>query len=158
MSGTKRVLTLDSNIFVGSAKADEPYRKRCLDLLKLIPESFILSEPTIVYEEVCGTVARQVGAPEAQEFGEKLDRLVPSELLFVCDRSFCLSSYSLCSEYRIYSINALYLGTAIGSVALMCPTEELCGAAVFQTFKSDCTKSLSQNCSSVDCQTASELN
>ncbi|MDH2901910.1 MAG: PIN domain-containing protein [archaeon] len=119
MSETKRVLTLDSNIFVGSAKADEPYRKRCLDLLKLIPESFILSEPSIVYEEVCGTVARRIGTPEAQEFGEKLDRLVHSELLFVCDRSFCLSSYSLCSEYRIYSIDALYLGTAIGSGAIL---------------------------------------
>ncbi len=119
MSEPKRVLTLDSNVFVGSAKRDEPYRRQCLDLLKLIPESFILSEPSIVYEEVCGTIARRVGMPEAQEFGQSLERLVPLELLFVCDRAFCLSTYPLCLEYGIYSIDALYLGTAIGSGAIL---------------------------------------
>jgi len=116
---TKRVLTLDSNVFVGAAKGDEPYRKKCSEILKLVPDSFVLSEPSIVYQEVCGTVARRVGASEATEFGEKLDRFVPQELLFVCDRNFCLSSYSLCSEYGIYSVDALYLGTAIGSGAIL---------------------------------------
>jgi predicted nucleic acid-binding protein len=59
---TKRILTLDSNIFVGAVKGDEPYQKKCLDIIKLIPDAFILSEPSIVYQEVCGTIARRVGA------------------------------------------------------------------------------------------------
>lgn len=119
MSDSRRILTLDSNVFVGAAKADEPYRKNCLDLLKLVPDTFILSEPSIVYQEVCGTIARRVGATEAQEFGEKLDRFVPAELLFAFDRTFCVSSYFLCSEYGIYSIDALYFSTAIGSGAIL---------------------------------------
>jgi predicted nucleic acid-binding protein len=41
------------------------------------------------------------------------------ELLFECGRLFCLSSYSLCSEYRIYAIDALYLSAAISSKAIL---------------------------------------
>lgn len=115
MSNSKKLLTLDSNVFVGAAKADEKYRKNCIEVLKLVPDKFVLSEPSIVYQEVCGTIARRVGSSEAKEFGEKLDKLVPPELLFVCDRSFCLASYSLCSEYGIYAIDSLYLSVAIGS-------------------------------------------
>ena len=119
MSDSKRLLTLDSNVFVATAKADEKYRKDCLDLLKLIPDQFILSEPSIVYQEVCGIIARRVGRAEAKEFSEKLDKLVPPELLFVCDRTFCLNSYPLCSEYGIYSIDSLYLSTALGSGSIV---------------------------------------
>lgn len=119
MTETKRILTLDSNVFVAAAKADEPYRKECQDIMKLIPESFILSEPSIVYQEVCGTIARRVGASESHDFREKLDKLVPPELLFACDRTFCLSSYPLCSEYGIYWIDALYLSTAMGSGGIL---------------------------------------
>ena len=119
MSDSKKILTLDSNVFVGAAKADEKYRKNCIDVLKLVPDKFVLSEPSIVYQEVCGTIARRVGISEANEFGEKLDKLVPPELLFTCDRSFCFASYSLCSEYGIYSIDSLYLSAAIGSGAII---------------------------------------
>jgi predicted nucleic acid-binding protein len=119
LSDSKKLLTLDSNIFVGAAKADEKYRKNCIDVLKLVPDKFVLSEPSIVYQEVCGTIARRVGSSEAKEFGEKLDKLVTPELLFICDRSFCLASYSLCSEYGIYAIDSLYLSAAVGSGAII---------------------------------------
>ena len=119
MSDSKKLLTLDSNVFVGSAKADEKYRKNCIDLLKLVPDNFVLSEPSIVYQEVCGTIARRVGSSEAKEFGEKLDKLVLPELLYICDKSFCLASYSLCSEYGIYAIDSLYLRVAIDSGAII---------------------------------------
>jgi predicted nucleic acid-binding protein len=119
MSDSKKILTLDSNVFVGAAKADEKYRKNCIDMLRLVPDKFVLSEPSIVYQEVCGTIARRVGTSEAKEFGEKLDKFVPLELLFVCDRTFCLTSYSLCSEYGICAIDSLYLSAAIGSGAII---------------------------------------
>ena len=115
----KRILTLDSNVFVGVAKADEPLHGKCQDLLRLVPDTFVLSEPSIVYQEVCGTIARRVGESEARSFAKALDRFVPSELVFVCDRPFCLSTYSLCNEYGIYSIDALYLSTAIGSGGIL---------------------------------------
>lgn len=119
MNKSRPVLTLDSNVFIGAAKGDEPYRKNCLDLLNKVPDSFFLAEPSIVYEEVCGTVARRVGPKEAQNFSEQLDRFIPEELLYDCNKHFCLSSYSLCSEYRIYAIDALYLNVAISSGAYL---------------------------------------
>src|SRR5208283_3927167 len=115
MSETRRILTLDSNVFIASAKGDEPHRQKCLELLRKVPGSFFLAEPSIVYEEVCGTIARRVGATEARDFALQLDRFIRAELLFDCDRLFCLSSHSLCSEYRIYAIDALYLSAAIRS-------------------------------------------
>src|ERR1700730_18539354 len=105
-SNFKRILTLDANVFVGAAKADEPHRKKCIDIIKLIPASFLLSEPSIVYQEVCGTIARRVGSNEAEDLARKMDKFVPSELLVTCDGSVCLSSYALCSEYGIYSVDA----------------------------------------------------
>jgi predicted nucleic acid-binding protein len=119
MSKPRSILTLDSNVFIGSAKGDEPYRKSCLELLEKVPDSFLLAEPSIVYEEVCGTVARRVGQKEAQNLSDQLDRFIPEELLFDCNKQFCLSSYSLCSQYRIYAIDALYLSVAISSKAYL---------------------------------------
>ncbi|MGI0079976.1 MAG: type II toxin-antitoxin system VapC family toxin [Nitrososphaerales archaeon] len=119
MSETKPILTLDSNIFVAAAKGDEPHRKKCLDLLKKVPDSFFLAEPSIVYEEVCGTVARRVGSQEAQRFAEQLDRFIPEGLLYDCDKRFCLSSYSLCSEHGVYAIDALYLSVAINARSVL---------------------------------------
>lgn len=118
-STKRKILTLDSNVFIGAAKADEKYRRECLDIIAMIPERFLLSEPSIVYQEVCGTIARRVGSSEAANFAAILDKLVPQELLFVCDKSFCLSYFGLCSEYGIYAVDALYLGTALSSGAVL---------------------------------------
>jgi hypothetical protein len=49
MSDSKKILTLDSNVFVRAAKANEKYCKNCTDVLKLVPDKFVLSEPSIVY-------------------------------------------------------------------------------------------------------------
>lgn len=111
----KKILTLDSNVFVCAAKEDEPHRKQCLEIIKLIPDSYILCEPSIVYQEECGTIARRVDDSEAVIFAEKIDKLVSRELLLDCDRSFCISSYGLCAEYGICSVDALYLSAAISS-------------------------------------------
>ncbi len=146
MSDSKKILTLDSNVFVGATKADEKYRKNCIDVLKLVPDKFVLSEPSIVYQEMCGTIARRVGTSEAKEFGEKLDKLVPPELLFTCNRSFCLDSYSLCSEYGIYSINSLYLRAAIG-----------CGAIIVSLEREDFTDKIKKNHHNVEAHHVSEF-
>lgn len=114
-SVSPRILTLDSNVFVGAVKKDEPHHSKCADILRRVPDSFVLAEPSVVYEEVCGTIARRVGVSEAESAVAELDRLISDRLLFDCDRNFCLSSYTLCSEFRIYAIDALFLRTAITS-------------------------------------------
>lgn len=114
-----RILTLDSNVLVAALKEDEPYSTQCSMLLNRIPGQFILSEPCIVYQEVCGTLARRVGAEVADDAKKQLDQFIHPSLLADCDRAFCISTYPLCAEYGIYAIDALYLRTALDNHAIL---------------------------------------
>jgi predicted nucleic acid-binding protein len=114
-----RTLTLDSNVLVAALKVDEPYSKPCSKILAKVPNPFILSEPSIIYQEVCGTLARRVGAEVADDARKQLDLFIHPSLLGGCDRAFCLSAYPLCSEYGIYAIDAMYLKVALENRAVL---------------------------------------
>jgi predicted nucleic acid-binding protein len=119
MKRPSRILTLDSNVVIAALKKDEPHSHRCAEILEKVPDSFILSEPSIIYEEVCGTLARKVAARVADDARSQLDLIIHSSLLADCDRNFCVSAYPLCSEYNIYAIDAIYLKTALDSRAVL---------------------------------------
>ncbi len=119
MKTGRRILTLDSNVFVAALKADEPYSEKCVEIISKTPDFFLLSEPSIVYQEVCGTLARRVGRKVADAAKKHLDQIIPSRLLISCDREFCTTAYPLCSEFNIYAIDALYLKVAIDNNALL---------------------------------------
>jgi predicted nucleic acid-binding protein len=91
-----------------------------------VPNSFALCEPSIVYQEVCGALARRVGLGVAEEAKEHLNTAIRPRLLVGCDRQFCVSAYPLCSEYGIYAIDALYFRAAIsrGSVLVSLDKED----------------------------------
>ncbi len=114
-----RILTLDSNVMIAALKDDEPYSHNCAEILRKIPDAFILSEPSIVYQEVCGTLARRVGADVADKARTQLDVVIHPSLLTNCNRTFCVSAYPLCSEYDIYAIDAMYLKTALDNRAVL---------------------------------------
>jgi predicted nucleic acid-binding protein len=114
-----RVLTLDSNVLIAALKQDEPYSDRCSEMLGNVPDLFILSEPSVVYQEVCGTLARRVGSEVADDAKKQLDLLIHPSLLADCNRAFCVSAYPLCSDYGIYAIDAMYLRTALDNRAVM---------------------------------------
>src|SRR3990170_6835365 len=101
MEQTSRMLTLDSNVFVAALKEDEPYSEKCCDILKGVPERFLLSEPSIIYQEVCGALARKVGEDVADEARKQLDLMIHPGLLAECNKNFCISAYPLCSQYDI---------------------------------------------------------
>ncbi len=107
------MLTLDANVFVAALKEDEPYSNECFKVLKRIPAELVLSEPSVVYQEVCGTLARKVGIDVADLAKRQLDLMIHPKLLFNCNKSFCISAYPLCYEYDIYAIDALYLKVAL---------------------------------------------
>ena len=65
-------------------------------------------EPSIVYQEVCGTLARRVDVDIADQARKQLDLIIHPSLVVNCDRAFCISAYSLCSEYHIYAVDAAY--------------------------------------------------
>jgi len=113
MKQTSRTLTLDSNVIIAALKQDEPYSKKCTEILGKVPDAFILSEPSIVYQEVCGTLARRVRADIANQARKELDLIIHPRLLVNCNKAFCVSAYPLCSEYDIYAIDAMYLKTAL---------------------------------------------
>ena len=115
----KRLLTLDSNVLIAALKADEPYSDDCAELVAKITDKFFLTEPSIVYVEVCGTLARRAGAEVAEAVRIELDRIIHPRLLVDCDRDFCISTHRLCGEYGIYAIDALYLKVALDSGATL---------------------------------------
>lgn len=114
-----RLLTLDSNILVAALRRDEIHSQKCLEILSKVPDTFVLAEPSIIYQEVCGTLARRVGLEVADDARKQLDLIIPSRLLTNCSRAFCTSAYPLCSECGIYSIDAIYLRVALDNHAVM---------------------------------------
>jgi len=119
MRHVSRVLTLDSNVLIAALKEDELFSERCSKILGKVPDSFVLSEPSIVYQEVCGTLARRVGIDVAGQAKKQLDLIIHPRLLVNCNRTFCVSAYPLCSEYDIYAIDAMYLKVALDNYAVL---------------------------------------
>jgi predicted nucleic acid-binding protein len=119
MKSVRRILALDSNVFVAALKTDEIYSEKCAEIVGKAANNFLLSEPSIVYQEVCGTLARRVGSDIADAAKEQLDQMIHPKLLVNCDRAFCVSSYPLCSEHGIYAIDALYLKVALDNSAVL---------------------------------------
>ena len=119
-----RVLTLDANVFIAALKADEEYSGDCVEILQKLPGRFVLVEPSIVYQEVCGTLARRVGVDVARKAESFLDSVLHPKLVFECNRAFCKSAYALCCEYGIYSIDALYLKAALDANAILVSLDE----------------------------------
>ena len=115
---------MDSNVMVAALKGDEPYSDRCAEILSKVPDSFVLSEPAIVYQEVCGTLARRAGADVADDAKRQLDLIIHPSLLANCNRTFCVSAYPLCSEYDIYAVDAMYLKTALDNRAVLVSLEK----------------------------------
>lgn len=119
MKPPSRLLTLDSNVLIAAIKDDEPYNERCIEILNKVPDKFILTEPSIIYQEVCGTLARKVGIAAAEKAKAQLDLMIHPSLLINCDKAFCTSAYPLCAEYGIYAIDAIYLKVAIDRNAIL---------------------------------------
>jgi len=124
MTPPSRPLTLDSNVMIAALKEDEPQSDDCIALLHKVPDQFLLSEPSIIYQEVCGTLARKVDRRTADEARKQLDRIISPDQLVQCDKAFCVSAYQLCSEYDLCAIDALYLKTALNHTAILVSLDE----------------------------------
>ncbi|MDH7606656.1 MAG: PIN domain-containing protein [Candidatus Bathyarchaeota archaeon] len=119
MDSASRLLTLDSNVLIAALKEDEPYSEKCVRILNNVPDNFVLAEPSIIYQEVCGTLARKVGIEIAEHASKQLDLIIHPRLLTQCTKAFCTSAYPLCAEYDIYAIDAIYLKVAIDRNAIL---------------------------------------
>lgn len=119
MRKPSRIMTLDSNVLVAALKEDEIFSEKCVEIISKVPGRFILAEPSIVYQEVCGTLARKVGIDVADQARKLLDQIIHPRLLIDCDKEFCVSTYSLCAQYDIYAIDAMYLKVALGNNAIL---------------------------------------
>ena len=119
MKPNPKLLTLDANIFIAALKTDEPQSEKCGQILSQIPKKFQLTEPSIIYQEVCGTLARKVTLEVATQAKTQMDQIINPKQLVNCDKTFCAQAYRLCSEFNIYSIDALYLQTALKNNATL---------------------------------------
>lgn len=55
---------------------DETYSEECTRILSKVPDKFILTELSIIYQEACGTLARKVGMEVANKAKEQLDLII----------------------------------------------------------------------------------
>jgi predicted nucleic acid-binding protein len=118
MKQSSRLLTLDANVLIAALKADEPYSDKCVEILSKVPNNFQLAEPSIIYQEVCGTLARKTSLEIANEARKQMDFMINPKLLANCDKNLCTSAFCLCLEYNIYTIDALYLQVALKNKAI----------------------------------------
>lgn len=119
MKKLRRMLTLDSNVLMAALKEDERFGEKCVEIISKVPSQFILVEPSILYQEVCGTLARKVGIEAADQARNFLDLIIHPRLLIVCNKDFYISAYSLCAQYNIYAIDAIYLKVALDNYAVL---------------------------------------
>ncbi len=119
MKPPSRLLTLDSNVLIAAIKEDEPYSEKCVQILSRVPDDFVLAEPSIIYQEVCGTLARKVGIEIAEQARKQLDKIIHPKLIINCTKAFCTLAYPLCAKYDIYAIDAIYLKVAIDNHAIL---------------------------------------
>jgi predicted nucleic acid-binding protein len=119
MKPTSRLLTLDANVLIAALKADEPYSEKCAEILSKVPNQFQLAEPSIIYQEVCGTLARKTSLDIANDAKKQMDLMINPKLLTNCDKNLCTSAFCLCLEYNIYTIDALYLQVALKNKAIL---------------------------------------
>ncbi|MBS7611406.1 PIN domain-containing protein [Candidatus Bathyarchaeota archaeon] len=119
MRKLSRMLTLDSNVLIAALKEDERFSGKCVEIIGKVPDRFILVEPSIIYQEVCGTLARKIGIEVANQARNFLDLIIHPRLLINCNKDFYISAYSLCAQYDIYSIDAIYLKVALDNHAVL---------------------------------------
>jgi predicted nucleic acid-binding protein len=119
MKQPSRLLTLDANVLIAALKADEPHSEKCAQILSKVPNQFQLAEPSIIYQEVCGTLARKTSLDIANDAKKQMDLMINPKLLTNCDKNLCISAFCLCSEYNIYTIDALYLQVALKNQAIL---------------------------------------
>jgi len=86
MKQLSRLLTLDANVLIAALKADEPHSEKCAEILTTVPNHFQLTEPSIIYPEVCGTLARKTTLQVANEAKKQMDIMINPKLLTNCDK------------------------------------------------------------------------
>jgi len=118
MKARSSLLTVDSNIIIAALRTTEPASSKCAKILAEASEHFMLVEPSIIYQEVCGTLARKIDLETANTAKEQLDLLIEQKRLINCDKKTCISAFRLCAEYEIYAIDALYLHVALSNYAV----------------------------------------
>jgi len=94
----ERILTPDSNIFIAALKRDEKYSNNCVNLLGKAVGSLIIVEPSIIYQEICRVLARNVGIEASRKAEIFLDTILYDDLIINCDKRFCKEAYTLCYE------------------------------------------------------------
>jgi predicted nucleic acid-binding protein len=119
MKNPSKLLTLDANVLIAALKEDEPHSKKCAEILRKVPNQFQLAEPSIIYQEVCGTLARKASLDIANEAKKQMHLMINPKLLTNCDKTLCTSAFCLCLEYNIYTIDALYLQVALKNKAII---------------------------------------
>src|SRR3972149_3819675 len=119
MTQNSPFLTVDANIVIAALRNIEPSSEKCAEILAKAAEKFVFAEPSIIYQEVCGTLSRKSSLETATKAMKYLDLIIEPKWLTNCDRKTCISAFALCGEYKVYAVDALYLHVALTNNAIL---------------------------------------
>jgi len=105
-------ICIDANVFIASTKGDEKYSSDCRRVIQAVADGkFYLIEPTICLTEVIRNISRYLGMEAGKTQENNLWRMV--SIWELCDDHFCTSAGYTGALYGTYSLDSIYLETAL---------------------------------------------
>jgi predicted nucleic acid-binding protein len=117
-------ICIDANVFIASTKGDEKYSSDSRRVIQAVANGeFYLIEPTICLTEVIRNIAKYLGMEAGKTQENNLRRMV--SIWEICDDHFCTSAGYTGALYGTYSLDSIYLETALRHNAIFVTMDDL---------------------------------
>ena len=117
-------ICIDANVFIASTKGNETYSSDCRRVIEAVGNGeFYLIEPTICLTEVIRNITKYLGMKAGKTQENNLRRMV--YIWEICDDQFCTSAGYTGALYGTYSLDSIYLETALKHNAVFVTLDDL---------------------------------
>ncbi len=117
-------ICIDANVFIASTKGDEIYSSDCRRVIQAVAgDEFYLIEPTICLTEVIRNITKYLGMEAGKTQENNLRRM--GAIWEICDDQFCTSAGYTGAHYGTYSLDSIYLETALRHNAVFVTLDDL---------------------------------
>lgn len=117
-------ICIDANVFIASTKGNEAYSSDCRRVIEAVADDeFYLIEPTICLTEVIRNITKYLGMEAGKSQENNLRRMV--SIWEICDDHFCTSAGYTGALYGTYSLDSIYLETALRHNAVFVTLDDL---------------------------------
>ncbi len=117
-------ICIDANVFIASTKGNETYSSDCRRVIQAVAgDEFYLIEPTICLTEVIRNITKYLGMEAGKSQENNLRRMV--SIWEICYDHFCISAGYTGALYGTYSLDSIYLETALRHNAVFVTLDDL---------------------------------